>query len=317
MTRNEFFLPGDQQTETLNQQGDLVYKVIDIHSEAAMRIKAAEYMKAIIDSDNMQALKYAISTSMSGHRGNEGADSSLNVHNTVKGLAEEDASYTDKFGNMLVRLLHPNELPPLDPNNNASEYVYDDQRDYRYYTTMLLDIAAYHPKSPAVFEAAYSLTVSGDPRIHARDLQQGYRFTDNQLPNVLANHQTDERLQATWQAALIRQPSSDPASLYPGVIDIGPGQAFNGIRGMRENTSTGEMVVSDVIADLEMARIGLQVLGIERGEQSDNAIDALFIERAVCYLEESQRAKILAGLSEHYANEPATLKAIEIVKKVH
>lgn len=310
MASAEFFNPGDEQTIALNEQGDAVFEHNSLTGRDGMEIRAAEYMRAIIDTDNLQALKYAFQSSMSEYHGHEPADSSRNVHTAVKRLAAENPEYSDKFGGMLARLLEPAQLPPIDPRVTDETWQPTQQVDYRYYMTMLLHVTAAHPKSSVIFEAAHALVTSGDPRIHGRDVYQAHRFTDRLLENILSTHQTDRRMESTWQAALVQEESGDELSLYPDVMDLYPNQAFRALDDMYKNEGNRVMPLSVLLTSLESVLKGLRKSEEKTGRKVEDYFK-LNISQVFYGLEDPARSEALDAISERFAHEDIVLKALQ------
>lgn len=210
-------------------------------------VAEAEYMQAIIDADNVQALKFAIGFGMvQGGNRDEEPDSVWPIYNAVEKLAEEDPTYHEKFSTLLAKLLDPKELHQVTPEEYAA-MRYVDQIAFESYAQRLLTIAALQPPSAALFESIYTLVTADEqhiPNMYIENSKQGKIYRDiinHDLWRALATQQTDNRLHKTWQAALREEPSGDPDNLYPHRVYVNPFVALVNIARMPHEKGQSRM----------------------------------------------------------------------------
>lgn len=312
MRQAEFFQTQDAATQQLNLQGERLCTATNSFAQSWEETRAmrADYMRAIINAGDIHALKYALFKGMENPGGkNDYPSTTRPIHEAVETLSEEDPEYTPKFSGMLARLIDPRELPPIDPNHDA-HWVPGEQHDYRYYTTMLLHTCSQQPRSAELFEAGYALLTSGDPRIHGHDVYQSTRFTDRLIWSMLAIHQTDRRMQKTWEAALKQEVSDDPDCLFPEPMRIYPLQAFTGMIDLPNEDGKRRMPDDVLIPSIQMLLSGLEKQAENKGRSFQDLLRLGFFT-LLWKLDPDVEAMTRAEIQSHFADNIAVLNALD------
>lgn len=229
MSQSEFFNNQNPTTAALNLRRDQLYDTShDMSHDAAVGMQA-DYIRDLTDAGDIQAFKYAIHKGLNPLKDNiSRLNPSGDVHQAILKLTANAPEYGDKIDTLLTRLIDLKELPPLDPNDDSDSH-HTEQYEYRFYMTHLFSLVSTRPRSSQLFEASCALLTSGDPRIYGKDTYLSRPFTTNLIYRMLKNHQTDRRMQSTWEAALKRENCNDPDCFYPEPMDISFNQAFTGM----------------------------------------------------------------------------------------
>lgn len=252
----EFFQPKNITGENVNLFRDIIQMSYrrNILGDEVEQIEEM-YLNLLLRTQNIGGFKFFLHKGLNSNIGRRDYPSSADDANHIMNRVVEKTPESEvKFDRLLVKLLKRRELPPIDPEDKSDNKTHE-QYQYRDYFSQLLRLTASRPRSEALFDAGFKLLKSRDARIHGVDTIQDSRFTDFLLYSLLTNHQTDRRMQPTWEAALRQKPCKSRRNcFYPELINISYNQAFTTIismPGLNGETAPLDIIIPSIKTLLE------------------------------------------------------------------